>query len=379
MRELNMVSPGKFQWLDRPPPTLVSDTDAIVRPFIVGRCDGDQMPTSRTLLRALRFAQKARLLDPILREGFGPKPYTEPCAIGHECVAEVTAIGTGVTEAAVGDLVVVPYPVSCGQCDTCQRGLTSKCTTTRTDESGRQRTVSWYGHGPATGPYGGMASDLFRVPYANHMLTAVPDGLDPMRIAAASDNLSEAWRATVPHLRQRPGARVLVVGGLARAVGLYAAGIAVTHGSQVDYLDSDPERLLIAKSLGANAIKRPHLVTFPRPRPLYDVVVDASNLPAGIVHAIRATAPGGACVTPSYHFGLRTGLPMMYMTLNDINLYVGLNHPAHSLPEVLAWVNRHDFPAEKVTTHVASWDDAPSAYATRTTKLVLYRPPLNAE
>lgn len=47
------------------------------------------------------------------------------------------------------------------------------------------------------------------------------------------------------------------------------------------------------------------------------------------------------------------------------------------LPELLEWVARHDFPAEKVTTTLADFDDAPTAYATRTTKLVLRRDPLH--
>ena len=47
------------------------------------------------------------------------------------------------------------------------------------------------------------------------------------------------------------------------------------------------------------------------------------------------------------------------------------------LPDLLAWVNRNDFPAERVTT-IADFDDAPTAYAERTTKLVLHRPALTS-
>ncbi|MBJ8344394.1 zinc-binding dehydrogenase [Antrihabitans sp. YC2-6] len=386
MRELNMTAPGKFRWVERPKPTLVHDDDVIVRPYIVGRCDGDQIPTSAALLRVVRYAQKARLLDPILREGFGPKPYAEPCAIGHECVAEVVEAGPGVTEVAVGDKVVVPYQVSCGQCEMCGRGKTGLCSTTRREDTGNTRLLSWYGHGAATGPYGGMASDFLRVPYANHMLIRIPDGLDPLRVAAASDNLSEAWRCTVPHLRTRPGAKVLVVAGLLPAVGLYAAGIAAAEGAEVDYLDSNPRRLGIAESLGAVARKRSKLIRFPKPHSLYDhslydhslydIVVDASNLQTGLLHAVRSAAPGGACVIPSYHLAAYTGVPMMHLTFNDLNLHVGMSHPATSLPEVLEWVKNNDFPAEKVTTALVDWDDAPERYAGRTTKLVLHRPPL---
>lgn len=98
-----------------------------------------------------------------------------------------------------------------------------------------------------------MVSDLIRVPHAGHMLVRLPDGLDPLRVAAASDNLSDAWRAVVPQLRARPGASVLVVGGAAQSIGLYAAGLAVAHGARaVDYLDRSRTRVHIAESLGAH-------------------------------------------------------------------------------------------------------------------------------
>ncbi|WP_234795647.1 alcohol dehydrogenase catalytic domain-containing protein [Mycobacteroides chelonae] len=87
----------------------------------------------------MRLGQKGGLLDPVLREAFGPRPYPEPCAIGHECVAEVVEVGPAITSVAVGDKVVVPYPVSCGQCDACRRGLTGRCATTRRDVLGQVR------------------------------------------------------------------------------------------------------------------------------------------------------------------------------------------------------------------------------------------------
>lgn len=90
------------------------------------------------------------------------------------------------------------------------------------------RTLAAYGFGASCGPYGGMVSDLLRVPFADHMLVPLPAGLDPLRVAAASDNLADAWRAVVPHLSERPGARVLVVGGGAQSHGFPAERV-TTH------------------------------------------------------------------------------------------------------------------------------------------------------
>ncbi|RDI68352.1 alcohol dehydrogenase catalytic domain-containing protein [Nocardia pseudobrasiliensis] len=375
MRELNLLAPGTLRWLDRPEPKLLRDDDAIVRPFVASRCDSEWTAAS-SLLRVLRFCSRARLLDPVFRDAFGAPAFAGPCAVGHECVAEVVEVGPAVAAVGVGDKVVVPFTVSCGDCDYCRRGLTAKCVTARRD-SGQERPLAWYGHGSPTGPYGGMVSDFFRVPYANHMLARLPHGLEPLRVAAASDNLTDGFRCVVPHLRHRPNARVLVVGGLARSVGLYAAGIAAACGAQVDYLDSSPERLAVAEALGAHPKERPGLLRFPRPSESYEVVVDASNVPAGVPFSIRSTAPGGICEVPSYHMAAYTAVPLMHMTLTDITLHVGLSHPGAILPEVLAWVHDNDFAAEKVAPEVSDFDDAPKAYGTkRVTKPVLYRAPL---
>lgn len=376
MRELNLISRGKLRWLDRPEPKLLRDDDAIVRPFILCRCDGDVLPVSTPVTRALQVGVKIGYLDHGVTDTLGKAPFAGPHPIGHECVAEVVEVGSAVTEVSVGDKVVVPYAVSCGRCDLCRRGLTGKCSVARQEQASQERSVSLYGFGPAAGPYGCMGADFFRVPYANHMLVRVPDGLDPLRIAASGDNLADGWRQVVPHLASRPGASVLVVGGAAQSVGLWAAGIAAAHGAQVDYLDSSSHRLAIAEQLGANPVERRGLTRFPQPRKQYDITVEASSNTAGLRHAIRSTAAGGICTASGWYMAKNTGVPLLHMFINDITLHLSLAHTRPVLPELLAWVHENRFPAEKVITEVADWNDAPRAYTKSTTKLVLFREPL---
>jgi alcohol dehydrogenase len=69
----------------------------------------------------------------------------------------------------------------------------------------------------------------------------------------------------------------------------------------------------------------------------------------------------------------------MRMYATDATLRVGVSHSRAVLPELLAFLARTGFPAERVTTLTAPWDDAPTAYKARTTKLVLHRPPLSPE
>lgn len=67
----------------------------------------------------------------------------------------------------------------------------------------------------------------------------------------------------------------------------------------------------------------------------------------------------------------------MHMYSNDATLRIGVSNVRPALPDLLDFVARNDFPAEKVTS-LADWADALTAYASHTTKLVLHRPPLDA-
>src|SRR4051794_17186116 len=274
---------GRLAWHERDQPVLEDPGDAIVRPFLAARCDGDTLPIHRPVSRALQAGMALRLVDRVVGCICGRVPFKGPFPIGHECVAEVVTVGPDVREVRVGQRVVVPWAVSCGTCGRCARGLTSKCERTT---AGRE--LAAFGFGPASGPWGGLVADELRVPYADHMLVPVPAGVPAVRVAAASDNLADGWRSVARPLEERPGGSVLVLGGGAQSIGLYAAGLAVELAAgTVDYLDDDPLRREIAESFGAHA--------HPRRRGAggrsYDVVVEATSRAAGLREAIRALAP----------------------------------------------------------------------------------------
>lgn len=381
MRELTFVRTGCLEWRDRPAPTLVDPDDALVRPFVASRCDGDTVALHRNVSRPMQAAIKVGLIDPVVASITGEIPFQGPFGIGHEGIGQVVEVGGRVAGLGIGDVVVVPWAVACGTCYECGLGLTAKCSTLTTQSPGK--TLAAFGFGPTCGSWGGMVADTLRIPYADFNLVKLPEGLDPLRVAAASDNLSDAWRAVVPPLGQRPGGRVLVIGGGGQSIGLYAAGLAVAHGaSRVDYLDDRDTRLPIAAELGANVIKvdknrRKTLLSTVPDR--YDVVVEASSKPQGLRDALRATRPGGIVTATGYYLNTSTRIPVMDMYATSATLHVGVSHVRPRLPELLDFVATTGFPAEKVTTVLADWDDAPEAYQAHTTKLVLHRPPLDLD
>jgi len=339
MRQLFLLEPGKLEWRDVPEPRLQGPGEALVRPIAVATCD----------------------LDAVLIRGQAPVP--GPIALGHEFVAEVVAAGEGVAGFRPGQRVVAPFAISCGTCRFCRRGLTANCATVRRG--------AMYGLGAAGGDWGGALSDLVRVPYADAMLVALPEGVSPAAVASAGDNISDAWRTVGPYLSETPGAPVLIVGGGASgSIGLYAVALAKLLGAaQVDYVDRDPARIAKARELGANAIEG----GVPRRLGPYPITVDAGADPAGLACALRSTEPGGVCTSVGVYFAPETPLPVFDMYLNDVTFKTGRAHSRGIIPTVLDLAQRGGFHPERVTSETATFDGAIDALLGYTTKLVLTR------
>src|ERR1019366_1123668 len=277
MRQLTFVGVRRLQWHEVPEPQLGGSREALVRPIAVARCDLDPVFINHSLGWVLRAGIASHQIDRSATEAItGAPPYAPPFPVGHECVAEVTALGADVQCVRVGQRVVVPFQIACGQCHPCASGFTSRCSET-TDA----RAVATYGFRPRARLYGGMLSDVVRVPYDDAMLVPVPDGVDAAAVASASDNLPDAFRSVGPPLRGRPEASVLVVGGAASSIGLYAAAIAKALGaSEVDYVDTSPARLQIAARLGVRPIEISRTLFARGYKPLsrrYGISVDASS------------------------------------------------------------------------------------------------------
>lgn len=225
MRELTFLGPRRVEWRSVPEPRLGGPREALVRPVIAGRCDGDNLPIFNRVTTGIRAGVALHHCDPLTLDLLGAYPFKGPFAIGHECIGSVIECGEEVRSVKPGDLVIVPWAVSCGSCARCNDGITSRCL------SGGNTVISAYGFGPVMGPWGGTVCDVLRVPFADGMLVPVPDGVDPLRLASASDNLTDAWRSVAPQVAEHPGATVLVTGGGARSNALYCVGLAVALGS----------------------------------------------------------------------------------------------------------------------------------------------------
>ena len=159
MQELALIKTRRVAWRSVAEPKLGGPKEALVRPVIASRCDGDNLPIFNHVTTGLRAGIALHYFDPMVSELLGPSPYGKPFALGHECIAEVVACGEDVRDIRKGQLVIVPWSISCGHCPTCARGHTSNCS-----EAG-ETFVSGYGFGESMGPWGGAVCDLMRVPF----------------------------------------------------------------------------------------------------------------------------------------------------------------------------------------------------------------------
>ncbi len=340
MRRLLFIEPGRLEWEGAPEPELQGQGEAIVRPIAASNCD----------------------LDTAIVRGDAPLP--GPFAIGHEFVAEVVEVSDGVTSFAPGDVVIVPWKISCGACAPCLRGVTAGCTAVA--------PLAMYGL-PIGGEWGSALADAVRVPFADQMLVALPPSAAPLVLASGSDNLPDAWRCVAPYLSEQPGADVLILGGGTRSTGLYAAGLAKALGAErVDYLDRDSARLQVAVAYGANPIEA--RVPPERLGP-YQIVVDASATGAGLRCALRSTAIGGHCTSTGIYFEEQP-IPLYEMYLSCVTYHAGPCQARPLLPAVLELIATGRFDPQPVTSAIVDWEDAPAAYAQLTTKTVIVRDPV---
>ncbi len=226
----------KLRVEDKPDPTIVDPTDAIVRVTLTAICGSD------------------------LHIYGGFIPTMEPGdIIGHEFMGEIVAVGSGVKDRKVGDRVVVAFPISCGQCFFCSRGLYSVCERSNPPESKKIAETLWghspaglFGYSHALGGFAGGQAEYVRVPYADVGTIKAPDQLSDEQVLFLSDIFPTGWMAAVNCDIQK-GDTVAVWG--CGPVGQFAIKSAFMLGAgRVIAIDRFDYRLEMARASGAETV-----------------------------------------------------------------------------------------------------------------------------
>ncbi len=168
--------------------------------------------------------------------------------LGHENLGEVIEVGSAVSKVKVGDMVCLPFNISCGFCKNCERGFTGFCLTVNPGSAGGA-----YGFA-GMGPYNGGQAEFLRVPYGDFNCLVLPEDAREREndYVMLADIFPTGYHAT-ELAGVQPGESVVVYG--AGPVGLFAAYSSILKGaSQVMIVDRLKDRLALAEEIGAIAI-----------------------------------------------------------------------------------------------------------------------------
>jgi threonine dehydrogenase-like Zn-dependent dehydrogenase len=360
-----------------PDPTIQEPTDAIVRITSTGLCGSD--------------LHLYEVLGAFIDQGD---------ILGHEPMGIVEAVGSEVTNVAVGDRVVIPFNISCGHCWMCEHDLQSQCETTQVRDQGKG--ASLFGYTKLYGQVAGGQAELLRVPQAQYGPIKVPEGPPDERFVYLSDVLPTAWQGV--EYAQVPDGGTLAVFGLG-PIGQMCCRVALHRGAgRVIGIDLVPERLEMAARHGVETLDVGTVDDVPAalreltggrgPDSVIDAVgMEAHGAPLGrlaqtlagllpdavarkaiekagvdrlvVLHAaIDAVRRGGTISLSGVYGGIVDPMPMMDLFDKQITLRMGQANVRRWIDDLLPLVSDDGDPlgVDDLTTHRLPLEDAPRAY-----------------
>lgn len=359
-----------------PDPVIQQPEDAIIRVTSSAICGSD--------------LHLYELLGPFLDRGD---------ILGHEPMGVVVEVGSAVTTLKVGDRVVIPFNISCGECFMCRRGLQSQCETTQVREYGSG--ASLFGYTKLYGQVPGGQAEYLRVPLADYNHIAVDSELPDERYLFLSDILPTAWQGV--DYAQVPEGGTLAVMGLG-PVGQFVSRIGRHRGYRVLAVDPVPERRAMAERHGIETFDLTDTIV-DELRDLTegrgaDSVVDAVGLEAhgnggvafmqkavgllpdaaarqvldkagidrlaAVYASIDAVRRGGTVSLSGVYAGDADIMPMKTLFDKQITMRMGQCNVKSWVDDLLPLVEDASDPlgVMDLTTHHAPLEDAPALYST---------------
>jgi threonine dehydrogenase-like Zn-dependent dehydrogenase len=362
-----------------PDPKIEQPTDAVVRITSTAICGSD--------------LHLYEVLGMFIEEGD---------ILGHEPIGIVEEVGSEVSQIKVGDRVVIPFNISCGECWMCREKLFAQCETTQVRE--QEKGASLFGYTRLYGEVPGGQAEYLRVPQAHFGPIKVPEnGAPDERYLFLSDVLPTAWQA-VEYAAIPKGGSVAVYG--LGPIGQMCARIARLKGAAtVIGIDSVPERLAMARRHGVEAIDSsehedvPAMIREMTDGRGPDGVIDAVGREAhgahvaelaqkatgllpdalaakatekvavdrlsALLEAIDTVRRGGTISISGVYGGQLDPLPMMQLFDKGVQIRMGQAHVRRWTDEILPLLEGDEDPlgVDDLTTHQLPLAEAPSAYS----------------
>jgi threonine dehydrogenase-like Zn-dependent dehydrogenase len=315
--------------------------------------------------------------------------------LGHEFMGEVVEVGSDIKNLTVGDRVVVPFTISCGNCFYCKRELYSACdnsnpTPELSEELYGFSAAGLFGYTHMLGGFAGGQAEYARVPFADVGPFKIPDHLPDEKVLFMTDIYPTGYMAA-ENCNIHPGDTVAVWG--AGPVGLFAIKSAYLLGAEkVFAIDHYPGRLEIAeKECGAIAVNFDKEDVFERlkdetggrgpdscidcvgleahgtsPDSILDYVKAnlylATDRPHALRQAIYCCRKGGTVSVPGVYGGFLDKFNFGAAFNKGLTLKMGQTHVQKYLPRLLESIEEGKIDPSFVISHTLSIGEAPNAY-----------------
>lgn len=318
--------------------------------------------------------------------------------LGHEFMGEVVEIGPEVKKHKIGDRVVVPFVISCGECFFCEQKLTSLCENTNPDGEKQAKlmghaTAGLYGYTHLLGGYSGGQAEYVRVVQADHGPTKVPDGIEDEKVLFLGDIFPTGWMAA-KNCEIREGDTVAIWG--CGPVGQMAIQSAWLQGAgRVIAFDHIPERIEMAQRLGKaeayNFMEHDVYDTLQQltkgrgpdsvidavgaeahglgsADAMIDRVLAATGLETDRPHVwremIKCVRNGGRVSVPGVYFGYDDKIPLGIIVNRALTIRSGQTHVQKYMDELLHMIEEDKIDPSFIITHRINLADGPEAYKT---------------
>ncbi|WOH83210.1 zinc-dependent alcohol dehydrogenase [Bradyrhizobium sp. BEA-2-5] len=317
--------------------------------------------------------------------------------LGHETMGEVVDVGKENTKLKVGDRVVVPFTISCGECFFCKNGFYSGCE--RSNPNARQAEKMW-GHSPAglfgyshmLGGFAGGQAEYMRVPYADVGPYKVAPGLSDEQVLFLSDIFPTGYMAA--DFCNLKGGETVAVWGCG-PVGQFAIKSAFLLGAErVLAIDGVPERLALAEQSGATTLNFQKEDIYDRIQELTkgrgaDACIDAvgtepettasmdsvmdrikvatfmgTDRPHVLRQAIECCRNFGTVSIVGVYGGYLDKIPMGSAINRGLTLRMAQTPVQHYMPKLMERIENCEIDPSFVITHRATLAEGPELYKT---------------
>ncbi|HZQ43533.1 MAG TPA: zinc-dependent alcohol dehydrogenase [Acidobacteriaceae bacterium] len=373
MKAVCWMGKEKMQVHNVPDPTILNPRDAIVRITTTCICGSDLH----------------------LYDGFVPT-MEQGDILGHEFMGEVVEVGPGINrdKLKVGDRVVVPFTIACGNCQFCKDQLWSCCDNSNPNAWVAEKIMGYspsglFGYTHMLGGYAGGQAQFARVPFADVGPIKIPDGIPDEKVIFLSDIFPTGYMAA-ENCNIRPGDTIAIWG--CGPVALFAIRSCFMLGAgRVIAIDRVPERLELARLAGAETLnfeevdilealkdmtgnKGPdacmdvvgmeatgHGVMFAMDRAKQMARIQMDR-PVVLRQAIMACKKGGTLSIPGVYASFIDKVPMGAIMNKGLTLKTGQTHMMRYMQPLLERIQNGEIDPSFVISHTLPIDAAPDAY-----------------